>query len=87
MRKCFRNCLFSYAQSVGAIHFHTSAKMNSGIEELFLNLCHMMVEKADKQNADNLITLQRSGSTRRTLVIDDEDAPPNEGSSRWCCSN
>jgi len=72
---------------VGAVHFHTSAKMNSGIEELFLRLCRMMIEKSDKQNVDDLVTLNRSGSTRRTLVIDDEDAMPSEGSSRWCCSS
>jgi len=77
---------FSYAHSVGAVHFHTSAKMNSGIEEIFLSLCRMMIEKADKQSADNLVTLNRSGSTRRTIVIDDEDAPPLE-QSRWCCSS
>lgn len=71
---------------MGAVHFHTSAKMNSGIEELFLSLCRMMIEKSDKQN-DDLVTLNRSGSTRRTLVIDDEDAVPSEGSSRWCCSS
>lgn len=77
----------NYAHSVGAVHFHTSAKMNSGIEELFLSLCRMMIEKADKQNIDNLVTLNRSGSTRRTIVIDDEDALPSQGSSRWCCSS
>ena len=29
---------FSYAKSVGATHFHTSAKLNKGIDELFLHL-------------------------------------------------
>lgn len=29
---------YSYAESVGARHFHTSAKLNKGIEELFLDL-------------------------------------------------
>ncbi len=29
---------FRYAKSVGAKHFHTSAKMNKGIDELFLDL-------------------------------------------------
>uniref|UniRef100_A0A8C2BS33 Ras-related protein Rab-21 n=2 Tax=Cyprinus carpio TaxID=7962 RepID=A0A8C2BS33_CYPCA len=28
-----------YAESVGAKHYHTSAKLNKGIEELFLDLC------------------------------------------------
>lgn len=72
---------------MGAVHFHTSAKMNTGIEEIFINLCRMMIEKADKQNAENLASLNRSGSTRRTIVIDDEDAQPPEESSRRCCSS
>lgn len=83
----FKLFTFSYARSVGAVHFHTSAKMNTGIEEIFLSLCRMMIEKADKQSADNLIMLNRSGSTRRTIVIDDEDAPPLEEPSRWCCNS
>ena len=29
---------FRYAKSVGAKHFHTSAKLNKGIEEMFLDL-------------------------------------------------
>ena len=33
------SCLCSYAESVGARHYHTSAKLNKGIEELFLDLC------------------------------------------------
>jgi len=62
--------------------------MNSGIEEIFLSLCRMMIEKADKQIADNLVTLNRSGSTRRrTVIIDDEDDVPSKESSRWCCSS
>ncbi|KAL4121207.1 hypothetical protein QTP88_013766 [Uroleucon formosanum] len=78
----------NYASSVGAVHFHTSAKMNSGIEEVFLSLCRLMIEKADKQIADNLVTLNRSGSTRRrTVIIDDEDDVPSKESSRWCCSS
>lgn len=89
MTKCNNTklCTFSYARSVGAVHFHTSAKMNSGIEEIFLCLCRLMIEKAVKQNAENLVSLNRSGSTRRTIIIDDEDVPETEGSSRWCCSN
>lgn len=31
--------LLRYAESVGAKHYHTSAKQNKGIEELFLDLC------------------------------------------------
>ena len=32
------NCHFRYAKTVGAKHFHTSAKLNKGIEEMFFEL-------------------------------------------------
>uniref|UniRef100_A0A096LZU7 Ras-related protein Rab-21 n=1 Tax=Poecilia formosa TaxID=48698 RepID=A0A096LZU7_POEFO len=35
----------SYAESVGAKHYHTSAKLNKGIEELFLDLCKHLNRK------------------------------------------
>ena len=31
-------CGFSYAESVGAVYHNTSAKLNRGIEETFLDL-------------------------------------------------
>lgn len=34
---------YSYAQSVGAKHFETSAKNNVGVEDLFLGLTHMVI--------------------------------------------
>lgn len=34
--------LCSYAESVGAKHFETSAKNNIGVEELFLELTNMV---------------------------------------------
>ena len=35
-------CIFGhrYAESIGATHFVTSAKLNSGIEEAFLDIAH-----------------------------------------------
>lgn len=32
----------SYSQSVGAMHFETSAKNNVGVEDLFLSLTNMV---------------------------------------------
>ena len=40
---------FSYAKSVGAHHFHTSAKLNLGVEELFVDLTQQMIATADKE--------------------------------------
>lgn len=37
---CFS--IYSYAESVGAKHFETSAKNNVGVEELFLELTNMV---------------------------------------------
>lgn len=34
----------SYAKEVGAIHFSTSAKLNKGINELFVNLSERMYQ-------------------------------------------
>ncbi|KAK2173874.1 hypothetical protein NP493_843g00019 [Ridgeia piscesae] len=72
----------SYAKSVGAKHFHTSAKLDKGIEELFLDLSKRMLEKAgeveQKANGTN-----RSTSARRNVVIVDDEP---EQKSRGCCS-
>lgn len=37
-----KNNDFSYAESVGAKHFETSAKNNIGVEELFLELTNLV---------------------------------------------
>lgn len=59
----------AYAQSVGARHFHTSAKDNVGVEELFFELATMMIDTADAKQARLLAErtasqLRRSNSRR-----------------------
>lgn len=76
-----------YAKSVGAKHFHTSAKMNKGIDDLFLDLTKRMVEKQSQDESD-LATkgpaAQSSQSLRRknVIVVDDE---PQKKSGGGCC--
>lgn len=68
-----------YAASVNAKHFHSSAKLNRGIEELFLDLSKSMIEKAD-----GTIGRSRNGGNNRrnVVVVDDEQAQaPKSG----CC--
>ena len=68
-----------YAKSVGARHFVTSAKMNQGIEELFLDLTQQMMAAADKK--------QKSGnnpSSRNGVEIVD-DSPLDSGRKRSKC--
>lgn len=69
----------AYAASVNATHLHTSAKLNKGIEELFLELSKGMIEKSDG-------TLGRSrstGSNRRNVVVVDDEPPQQQKSG--CC--
>ncbi|XP_055304175.1 ras-related protein Rab-21 [Sitodiplosis mosellana] len=84
-----------YAQSVGAMHFETSAKNNVGVEDLFLGLTNMMIEAYDaKRNQEN--ALNRSNSFRRPntiIVADEEDEHDGDASNQQrslsarCCGN
>ncbi|CAH0402035.1 unnamed protein product [Chilo suppressalis] len=65
----------SYAKMVGARHFYTSAKLNQGVEDLFLELTREMTERLEQN------TLSEVTRTSRVLVVDDET--PVQSS---CCS-
>ncbi|KAJ0183876.1 hypothetical protein K1T71_000299 [Dendrolimus kikuchii] len=65
----------SYASTVGAKHYYTSAKLNQGVEELFLDITRDMVDRLE-QNAQ-----VKETRTSQVLVIDDET--PVQTS---CCS-
>ena len=78
-----------YAKSVGATHFNTSAKMNKGIEELFLHLSQQMMVKADDKakntpggsaNSNSFGGSTRSGGI---TVVDDSELPQRQKSA--CC--
>ncbi|GAB6028642.1 Ras-protein Rab-21 [Chamberlinius hualienensis] len=72
-----------YAQSVGAKHYHTSAKLNRGIEEMFLDLTQRMLETAATNEQNRASSTLGRGSTRRQLLtIDDEPVAPKSS----CCS-
>lgn len=69
----------SYAASVGAKHFHASAKLNKGIDDIFLDLSKRMMEKAQED------TLQRPGTRQNMVTIVDDDQQPTNTRS-GCCS-
>eukprot|EP00058_Branchiostoma_floridae_P001759 XP_002587247.1 hypothetical protein BRAFLDRAFT_129905 [Branchiostoma floridae] len=69
----------AYATSVGAKHFHTSAKLNKGVEEMFLDLTKRMLEKDSNSKPD---ATAKPGSTRRNIQIT-EDEPQEQKSG--CC--
>lgn len=80
--------MFRYAESVGAKHFLTSAKMNQGIEEMFLELSQRMIERsAEAESAAGAGSLGRTGSLRRNVVVVEDDmmSPPDNSVKGACC--
>lgn len=74
-----------YAKSVGAKHFHTSAKLNQGIEEMFLELSHRMIERAMENDQQKASSLGRSGSTRRNVVVVEDEEEAAARPKPGCC--
>ncbi|KAI5633144.1 ras family domain-containing protein [Phthorimaea operculella] len=64
----------SYANSVGAKHYYTSAKLNQGVEDLFLELTKEMCEREQATQAE-------VNTAQRIQIVDDE-APAQTS----CCS-
>lgn len=76
-----------YAREVGAFHFLTSAKLNQGVEEMFLELTRRMLQTALTNDQQRINSLTRGGSTttRNLQIVDDQTAPASGKSS--CCSS
>uniref|UniRef100_A0AAY5F5K9 Ras-related protein Rab-21 n=1 Tax=Electrophorus electricus TaxID=8005 RepID=A0AAY5F5K9_ELEEL len=75
-----------YADSVGAKHYHTSAKLNKGIEELFLDLCKRMMETAQAEERLRGNGASTAAPGRRGVqIIDDE--PRAATAAGGCCSS
>jgi len=68
----------SYAQSVGAKHYDTSAKLNKGLEELFLDLTRRMLE-ANKDGDSG-----RGAAKKDSILIDYEESQ-NTGTGGCSC--
>ena len=80
--------IFRYAKSVGALHFNTSAKLNNGIDEMFLHLSQQMMSKMDEKvkntpglNAGNGMR-GYSSSGGGISIVDDTELPPKKSG---CC--
>jgi len=73
----------AFADSVGAKHFSTSAKLNKGVNELFLDLTKRMLDVAEssEKNAVPGSPLPQAGRPKKGLVIS-PDVPPENKS---CC--
>jgi len=69
----------SYAQSVGAKHYDTSAKLNKGLDELFLDLTRRMLEA--NKDGDNA----RGMAKKDSLLIDYEESQNDTRSGGCSC--
>uniref|UniRef100_A0A1B6GBG8 Ras-related protein Rab-21 n=1 Tax=Cuerna arida TaxID=1464854 RepID=A0A1B6GBG8_9HEMI len=74
-----------YVKSVGATHFHTSAKLNKGIEEMFLELSKQMMERAQESDVQRASLLSRTGSVRRNVVVVEDDSAAAQPETRSSC--
>jgi len=69
----------AYAQSVGANHFHTSAKANRGLDDVFNTLSQKMLERKGAGGGK----AGSSSANKQKLVI--VDTPEPEKKSGGCC--
>mmetsp|Transcript_26282 Transcript_26282/g.36866 ORF Transcript_26282/g.36866 Transcript_26282/m.36866 type:complete len:211 (-) Transcript_26282:214-846(-) len=76
-----------YAESVGAVHFHTSAKLNRGIEEMFLDLSKRMMKAGG--GGGGAISHRGSSRRRNQIEVVADDAPAQQYSDKekkgGCC--
>eukprot|EP00293_Proteomonas_sulcata_P003010 CAMPEP_0184320420 /NCGR_PEP_ID=MMETSP1049-20130417/113906_1 /TAXON_ID=77928 /ORGANISM="Proteomonas sulcata, Strain CCMP704" /LENGTH=214 /DNA_ID=CAMNT_0026640917 /DNA_START=167 /DNA_END=811 /DNA_ORIENTATION=+ len=63
-----------YADSVGAVHFNTSAKLGRGIDETFLELTKRMLEGRKNGTGRSPAQRQSAGNGRITVVADEAAA-------------
>lgn len=77
----------SYAKSVGALHFLSSAKLNENIDEVFLEASKGMMKIHDEKQSASA-SLNRSNSMRRQLRVEEspehDEAGEAPATSRCC---
>ncbi|EGC35932.1 Rab GTPase [Dictyostelium purpureum] len=71
----------AYAKSVGAIHYSTSAKLNKGIEDLFLDLTRRMLSNVSTSTIPSSSnTAQTTNRSERIPIV-----PDNEPTTKPVC--
>lgn len=74
----------AYAKSVGAKHLLASAKLNKGVDELFLELAKAMVTAQDA-SASNGQSSGRRGASSRKRGVEIVDEQPAGQPKKGCC--
>lgn len=72
-----------YAKSVGANHFHTSAKANKGLEEVFADLSQRMVDRRAEKSKANPAASATSAQRNKLVIVD--DGRQSESTKKGCC--
>eukprot|EP01031_Cornospumella_fuschlensis_P031872 gene31871-38537_t len=66
-----------YAESVGALHFQTSAKANKGLDDVFNALAQKMLERKGAANKG-----AAAANTKKLVIMDTPEPAPKSGG---CC--
>lgn len=82
-----------YARQVNAKHINTSAKLNRGIDEVFLTLTKRMLDVAEEQeqknddagNSTNSANSRGGGRSRRGVVVIDNQDGDDTANKSGCC--
>ncbi|EFA84191.1 Rab GTPase [Heterostelium album PN500] len=72
----------AYAQSVGAKHYSTSAKLNKGVEELFLDLTKRMLSKSTVSTSGSSNQSSTTSNRQERIPIVPEDSSNKQ---EGCC--
>nr|PNR51158.1 hypothetical protein PHYPA_010344 [Physcomitrium patens] len=71
-----------YSESIGASHFVASAKLNTGIEEAFLDQARRVIQQRVAVGSEN----NKGVARRRSIVIVDKPIAAITPSTSECCS-
>lgn len=72
----------AYAESIGATHFVTSAKLNTGIEEAFMDIARRVLQQRAAEGTDSPV----GGVRRKSVVIVDKQTSATTPQTSRCCS-
>jgi Ras-related protein Rab-21 len=86
-RNVLESDAIAYAESVGAQHFHTSAKANRGLTEVFNDLSQNMIARRAKSGADGGGGGRggNSGGRHKQKLVIVDDAPRQQDAARGGC--
>lgn len=74
-----------YAEAVGAQHHQTSAKLNTGIDQLFLSLCKRMMDAVVLEESSRAKNLPYTGNSQHSLQIVDSELQETTATRGYCC--